>query len=108
MAAEAKDHFEYGHSVYMKGFLSTAFYSAGGRHFPGATVTGVGDGFLAFTAESGIEYEYPCDTVIEALDMLPNAELIEGLDNAFAVGDCDRPFNIAYAIATGNMAARKI
>ena len=108
VAAEDKAHFEYGHSAYMKGFLSTAFYSAGGRLFPGATVKSVGDGFLSFTAESGIEYEYPCDTVIEALDMLPNTELIEGLDNAVAIGDCERPFNIAYAIATGNMAARKI
>jgi 2,4-dienoyl-CoA reductase-like NADH-dependent reductase (Old Yellow Enzyme family)/thioredoxin reductase/uncharacterized protein with FMN-binding domain len=108
VASEPKDHFEYGHSVYMKQFLSTAFYSAGGRLFPSATVTGVGDGFLSFTAESGIAYEYPCDTVIEALDMLPNTELIEGLDNAFSVGDCERPFNIAYAIATGNMAARKV
>ena len=108
VASEAKDHFEYGHSVYMKQFLSTAFYSAGGRLFPSATVTGVGDGFLSFTAESGIAYEYPCDTVIEALDMLPNTELIEGLDNAFSVGDCEQPFNIAYAIATGNMAARKV
>ena len=92
----------------MKQFLSTAFYSAGGRLFPSAEVTGVGDGFVSFTAESGIAYEYPCDTVIEAYDMLPNTELIEGLDNACAIGDCEKPFNIAYAIATGNLAARKV
>ena len=108
VAAEDQRHFEYGHSAYMKQFLGTAFYAAGGRLFPNATVTGVGDGFLAFTAESGLEYEYPCDTVIEALDMLPNIELIEGMENAVAIGDCERPFDIAYAIATGNLAARKI
>ena len=47
-------------------------------------------------------------TVIEALDMLPNTELIDGMENAYAIGDCENPFNIAYAIATGNLAARKI
>ena len=108
VAAEGKDHFEYGHSVNMKDYVGTTFYAVGGRFFPNATVTGVGDGFLSFTAESGLEYQYPCDTVIEALDMLPDTKLIEGLENAVAVGDCERPFNIAYAIATGNMAARKI
>ena len=92
----------------MKDYVGTTFYAVGGRFFPNATVTGVGDGFLSFTAESGLEYQYPCDTVIEALDMLPDTKLIEGLENAVAVGDCERPFNIAYAIATGNMAARKI
>ena len=108
VSSEPRDHFEYGHSVNMKDYVGTTFFAVGGRLFPNATVTGVGDGYLAFTAESGLEYEYPCDTVIEALDMLPNMDLINGLENAVAVGDCEQPFNIAYAIATGNMAARKL
>ena len=50
-----------------------------------------------------------CDTVIDARDMLPNTGLIDGLSiPAVAVGDCNAPFNIAEAIAAGNIAARRI
>ena len=36
-------------------------------------------------------------------------ELIDGLEiPCVAVGDCNKPFNIAEAIAAGNLAARKI
>ena len=105
----AKDDFEHGHSVNMKEFLQPTYFAAGGRLYPSAAVTGVGDGFISFTAASGLEYEYPCDTVIEALDMLPNTALIDGLSvEAVAVGDCALPFNIANAIATGNVAARNV
>ena len=75
VSSEPRDHFEYGHSVNMKDYVGTTFFAVGGRLFPNATVTGVGDGYLSFTAESGLDYEYPCDTVIEALDMLPNMDL---------------------------------
>lgn len=109
LTPSAKADFERGHSVNMKEFVEPTFFANGGRLFPSATVTGVGDGFVAFTAESGLAYEYPCDTVIEALDMLPNTELIDDLGiEAIAVGDCATPLNIANAIATGNVAARKI
>ena len=104
-----KEEFEKGHSVNMKEFVQPTFFANGGRLFPGAKVNGVGDGFIAFTAQSGVEYEYACDTVVEALDMLPNTALIEGLDiEAIAVGDCATPLNIANAIATGNVAARSL
>lgn len=108
ISSEPKDHFEYGHSVNMKDYIGTTFFAVGGRFFPNASVSGIEDGCVVFTAESGLEYHYPCDTVIEALDMLPDTALIDGLENAFAVGDCEQPFNIAYAIATGNMTARKL
>ena len=51
-----------------------------------------------------------CDTVIEAMDMLPNTSLAEGLDGieVYCVGDCAKPWNIAEAIASGNLTARKI
>ena len=100
--------FEKGHSGNMKTYLQSAFFGSGGRLFSGAVVTGVGEGFLSFKTNTGVDYEYPCDTVVEALDMLPDTSLIDGLDNAVAVGDCALPFNIANAIATGNVAARAI
>ena len=109
LTPSAKEDFEKGHSVNMKEFVQPTFFANGGRLFPNATVTGVGDGFVSFTAESGLPYEYACDTVIEALDMLPNTALIDGLDvEAIAVGDCSMPLNIANAIATGNVAARSL
>jgi NADPH-dependent 2,4-dienoyl-CoA reductase/sulfur reductase-like enzyme len=105
----AKDEFEKGHSVNMKEFVEPTFFAAGGRLFPNATVTGVGDGFVSFTAESGVDYDYACDTVIEALDMLPNTDLAEGLSiEVISVGDCALPLNIANAIASGNVAARSL
>ena len=105
----AKEEFEKGHSVNMKEFVEPTFYANGARLFPNATITGVGDGFVSFTAESGVPYEYACDTVIEALDMLPNTERSEGLDvQVICVGDCALPLNIANAIATGNVAARSL
>ncbi|MGI6689126.1 MAG: twin-arginine translocation signal domain-containing protein [Christensenellales bacterium] len=64
---------------------------------------------IVIHGETGVDMEIACDTVIEAMDMLPNTELIEGLgDKAIAVGDCNRPWNIAEAIAAGNIAARNI
>ncbi len=105
----AKEAFELGHSVNVKEFLQPTFYAVGGRLYPNATVKGVGDGFISFTAESGLDYELACDTVIEALDMLPNEDLA-GLNVAevYSVGDCATPLNIANAIATGNVTARNI
>ena len=105
----AKEDFEKGHSVNMKEFVEPTFFANGGRLFPNATISGVGDGFVSFTAESGVPYEYACDTVIEALDMLPNTDLADGLSvDVLSVGDCALPLNIANAIATGNVAARSL
>ena len=43
------------------------------------------------------------------MDMLPTTDLIANLgDKAIAVGDCKKAWNIAEAIAAGNIAARNI
>lgn len=44
------------------------------------------------------------------LDMLPNKDLLDSISGieAYAVGDCDSPFNIAEAIFAGNKVARNI
>jgi hypothetical protein len=51
-----------------------------------------------------------CDTVVEAMDMLPNTSLLDGISDieSYAIGDCNAPWNIADAIAAGNLTARKI
>lgn len=104
-----KADFEKGHSVNVQEFVKPAMFAAGTRLYPNAVVTAVGDGEITFTSEAGVEMILPCDTVVEALDMVPNTELINGLFmEAIAVGDCIDPYNIANAIATGNLAGRKI
>lgn len=106
----SKAEFEKGHSVNVRGFIETALQAKGTRVWPEATVTAVGDGTLTFTASSGVETTIPCDTVVEALDMLPNTELADAVNGAevIAVGDCNIPYNIAAAISDGNLAGRRI
>lgn len=105
----AKADFEKGHSVNVQEFVKPAIFAAGLKLYPNATVTQVGEGEIVFTSEAGVEMKLPCDTVVEALDMVPNTDLMNGLSvEAIAVGDCIDPYNIASAIATGNLAGRKI
>ena len=106
----SKAEFEKGHSVNVKGFIEPALYAKGVRVWPGASITAVGEGSVTFTGESGLEMTVACDTVVEALDMLPNTELADGLSGVevIAVGDCHIPYNIAAAISDGNLAGRRI
>ncbi|MBP3701182.1 MAG: FAD-dependent oxidoreductase, partial [Lachnospiraceae bacterium] len=105
----SKAEFEKGHSVNVQEFIKPAIFAAGLKLYPNANVTKVGEGQITFTTEAGIEMTLACDTVVEALDMVPNTELMDGLSvEAIAVGDCIDPYNIASAIATGNLAGRKI
>lgn len=98
-----------GQSSWVKKFTLPMLYARGTRVWPNAEITSIGNGKIVIHGETGVDMEIACDTVIEAMDMLPNTELIEGLgDKAIAVGDCNRPWNIAEAIAAGNIAARNI
>ena len=98
-----------GQSSWVKKFTLPMLYARGTRVWPNAKIVSVGDGSIVIHGETGVDMEIACDTVIEAMDMLPNTGLIEGLgDKAVAVGDCNKPWNIAEAIAAGNIAARNI
>lgn len=105
-----KAEFEKGHSVNVKGFIEPALYAKGTRVWPSATVTGVGEGTLTFTNEAGIEITIDCDTVVEAMDMVPNTALTDGITDVevIAVGDCYKPFNIGSCISDGHLAGRKV
>ncbi len=103
--------FEKGHSVNVQGFVRNAFTAAGGRIWANATVTAVGDGSVTVErADVGVEMTLPADAVVDMSDLVPNTGLIEGLDGieCVAVGDCAEPWNIAEAISSANLAARKI
>ena len=102
--------FEKGHSVNVKGFIEPAIKAKGTRIWPSASIKNVGNGEITIKNEAGIDISCKCDTIVEAMDMLPNTNLIKGLIGVttIAVGDCKAPLNIAGAIADGNLAARNI
>ncbi len=54
--------------------------------------------------------EIPCDTIVNAADMLSNTSLLYGISGkeTYSIGDCANPFNIALAIRGGNDAGRAV
>lgn len=99
-----------GHSNWVKTFTKPMIFARGTRAWPQARITAVGEGEITISGETGVDVTVPCDTVIEALDRLPNTELVDGLDGiqTYAVGDCSDPWNIKEAITSANLVARKI
>lgn len=98
-----------GHSAWVKTFTLPMIKALGTRIWPNAEIMEVGDGEVRIKQETGSEQVLACKVVIEAMDMLPNTALVEGLDiETYTVGDCDNPYNIANAIATANLAARAV
>ena len=70
------------------------------------------DAVILATGGLRAETVYACDTVIDARDMLPNEGLADELKAAgvevHKAGDCCDPWNIQYAIRTGNIVGRTI
>ena len=68
------------------------------------------DGKAVVLTETGVETVLPCDSIVNAADMRPNTELLEGISVAetYAIGDCANPYNIALAIRGGNDAGRAV
>lgn len=90
-------------------------YTLGTRVFPQASIDSIGDGEIVVNACSGIKETVKCSTVIQALDVLGNHDILDELSGfeTYVVGDANDPWvttegNIAFAIGQGNLAARKI
>lgn len=99
-----------GQSAHVKNNVTPMLYARGTRVWPNAEIVEVGDGEITITCETGVNMTFACDTVIEAMDMLPDTSIssaVSGVD-IYSIGDCDKPFNIAEAITAGNLTARKI
>lgn len=96
-------------SMWVRSFVIPHLYSHGVKIWNESTVAEVVDGGLQIST-GGLDKVLPCDTVVECYDMVPTPELTDSLSGyeVYAVGDCATPFNIAQAIATGNLTARKI
>lgn len=97
-------------STWVRTFVTPQLYAKGVKVWNSTTVDGLTDAGLAITNSMGAKKTLACDTVIECYDMVPNKALADALSSfeVYTVGDCDTPFNIAQAIASGNLAARKL
>lgn len=107
---DGMEQFGKGQSNWVRTFVKPPLLARGMRIWPHAQITSVGDGEISFSGETGAELTIPCSTVIEAMDMLPNTALADSLSDieTHAIGDCSKPWNIADAIAAGNLTARSI
>lgn len=99
------------HSMWVRAYERPHLFSQGVKIWNSSKIQGIEDGGLKIINQAETETLIECDTVIECYDMLPNTELFDSIsDNyeAYAVGDCATPFNIADAIINGNLIGRMI
>lgn len=99
-----------GQSIWCKRFALPILYAHGMKVWQESELVSAAGGVATVKTATGTETPYACDTVIEAMDMLPNKAMLDELSGieAYAVGDCDDPYNIEYAIRAGNFCARAI
>jgi len=86
--------------------------SHGVKTMMGVKIGEVTDEGLTLTTEYGITKTIPADSIIVALDTMPNSSLADDLQGlvpaVFAVGDCAKPGVIVDAVEAGNLTARNI
>lgn len=99
-----------GQSNWVKTFVMPMLYARGMRVWPNASITVISDGAITIAGDTGCDVTIACDAVVAGMDMLPNATLADeaGIAETYVIGDANEPFNIAEAIASGNLCARKI
>jgi len=72
----------------------------------------VTDQGLSFIDKNGQKQTLAADSIIPAVPMKPNTDLMQSLQGkvpaVFAVGDCNEPLLIADAVGTGSKAARTL
>ena len=106
----AAEEFDMQQSQHAMRMMTTALYSLGFHAWPKSSIKSVSKGKMVIVTETGVETEIACDAIVNAADMLPNTELLNGISIAetYAIGDCTNPFNIAKAIHSGNDAGRAV
>jgi 2,4-dienoyl-CoA reductase (NADPH2) len=82
----------------------------GALMLPGVKYEEITDKGLTITTQEGKKQTIEADTIVTALPLLPNTELLEELDGiapeVYAIGDCKDPQLIVDAIADGSRIAR--
>lgn len=80
--------------------------------YAGVEYEAVTDRGLTITNREGKKETIEADTIVTALPMLPNTELVKGLEGIapeiYAIGDCREPHLVVNAIADGSRIARAI
>lgn len=101
-----RSDFGAGHSRQAKSFEQPILFARGTRIWPESQIVEVGDGQVTVDVPAaGVQVDIPCDTVVEAMDMLPNLGLQEELEAAgievHAIGDCSGTYSIGDAMNAG-------
>jgi thioredoxin reductase len=104
------EEFDMQQSQHAMRMMTTALYSLGVHSWPQSSIKSVNGGKAIITTETGVDTEIACDAIVNAADMLPNTDLVNGISvgEVYTVGDCANPFNIARAIQAGNDAGRAV
>ena len=110
VSPDAAIDFDKQQSQHAMRMMTTALYALGFNSWPQASIKEVKNGQATILTETGVETVIPCDAIVNAADMLPNKDLLEGVavSETYAIGDCAEPFNIALAIRGGNDAGRAV
>lgn len=79
---------------------------------PGVKYEEITDKGLTITTKGGKKQTIEADTIVTAMPLLPNTELLKSLDGivpeVYAICDCREPHLIVDAIAEGSRIARAI
>ncbi|MBR1565846.1 MAG: FAD-dependent oxidoreductase [Oscillospiraceae bacterium] len=104
------DDFDIQQSQHAKRMMTTALYALGFNALPESSIKSVKDGMATVTMDTGLDTLIPCDAIVNAADMLPNLDLVDGISvkEVYTIGDCAAPFNIGKAIQAGNDAGRAV
>ena len=97
-------------SQHAQRMMTTALYGLGVKAYPSAVIKEIGDGEITITINDEWDKVLKADSIINAADLLPNQALLDGIsvDEKYAIGDCNEPFNIGLAIRAGNDIGRQI
>jgi 2,4-dienoyl-CoA reductase (NADPH2) len=96
--------------TYIKPHLLNWLDEKGVAMLPGVKYEEITDKGLTITTKEGKRQAIEADTIVTALPLLPNTELLEQLNGiapeVYAIGDCKDPHLIVDAIADGSRIAR--
>ena len=102
--------FDMQQSQHAKRMMTTALYALGFNAYPQSSIKSVEGGKATIVMETGLERVMDIDAIVDASDMIPNTELVDGISvsEVYTIGDCSSPYNIGLAIRSGNDAGRAV
>ena len=96
--------------IFVKPHLLIWLDEKGVTMMPGVKYEEITDKGLTITTKDGKRQTIEADTIVTALPLLPNTELLRSLEGSvpevYAIGDCKEPHLIVNAIAEGSRVAR--